>query len=152
MSKSVVLTICEEYGITAEEFFGPRRDWRLTHARRVAIERLVEAGLNGKGIAAAIRRNYSTVQYWLHPEYREQRSAYAAKYHAAHPVPRTRKLTQEKCRILVEAYVSGGINAAKPIAIQYGINPQTVSRYTRLAGIKGKPGRPKRIILNEIHA
>ena len=82
MTKSIVLTVCEECGITAEDFFGPNRDKRLTNARRIAVERLHEAGFSYKSAARLIRRNYSTVQYWLKPEYREHRVKYYAKYWA----------------------------------------------------------------------
>ncbi len=83
MTKSIVLTVCEELGVTAEEFFGRERSPRMTNARRVAVERLHEAGFSYKASARLIRRNYSTVQYWLHPKYREHRVNYYRDRRAA---------------------------------------------------------------------
>lgn len=152
MNKSIVLTVCEDLGITPEEFFGPQRQKRLTHARCLAISRMLEAGFSLAGIAAAIRRNYSTVQYWVHASYREKRVEYFAKYHAAHPIPRLRKLQQDKRKHLVEVYIAHGFEAAKPIAASYGINPATISHYARAIGFKGKSGRPRRLALAEARA
>lgn len=76
MTKSIVLTVCEELGVTADEFFGRERSKRITNARRMAVERLHDAGFSYKAAARLIRRNYSTVQYWLHPDYREHRVNY----------------------------------------------------------------------------
>lgn len=144
MNKSIVLTVCEELNITPEDFFGPGRVKRLTHARRVAIQRLHDVGMSYASIASCIRRNYSSVQYWMHAEYREKRSRYFAEYHAKHPVPHVRKLAQEKRKHLLDIYLNQGVEAAKPIALSYGINPATISHYARAIGIKGKPGRPRR--------
>lgn len=139
MNKSIVLTVCEELNVTPENFFGPRRKKQLTHARRVAIQRLHDAGFSYMAVARLIRRNYSTVQYWIHADYREQRSRYAAEYHAK---PRARKLAQEQRQHVLEIYQSQGMQAAKPIAISYGMNPALISHYARKIGIKGRPGRP----------
>ncbi len=76
MSESIVLTVCRELRVHQNEFFGPGSDRRLTKARRIAIKKLQEAEFNNKAIARLIRRNYSTVQYWLHPEYRKRRTVY----------------------------------------------------------------------------
>lgn len=50
-------------------------------------------------------------------------------------------LTFDQKRYLLHIYLTQGFNAAKPIAIQYGINPRTISNYSRAAGHKGKRGR-----------
>jgi IS30 family transposase len=83
MTKSIVLEVCAELDIPPHEFFGPMRDRRLTNSRRVAVERLHEAGFSYKAAARLIKRNYSTVQYWLKPEYRASRVEYYRRYHAA---------------------------------------------------------------------
>jgi hypothetical protein len=149
MSKSIVLTVCEEMGITPEEFFGPRKLKHLTHARREAIDRMMAAGFSMTGVAAAIRRNYSSVQYWVYHDYRKRRSDYFREYHAKHPIPHVRKLRADKRKHLLEVYLDHGLAAAKPVAIAYGINPATISHYARAIGIKGKPGRPRRVIHKE---
>jgi hypothetical protein len=75
MNESIVLTVCRECGVTAEDFFGPLRDRHLTNARRIAVERLLAAGFSFRACSRLIRRNYSTVQYWVKPAYREHRKA-----------------------------------------------------------------------------
>jgi hypothetical protein len=76
MSGSIVLEVCRECKVHPAEFFGPGRDRRLSNARRLAIQKLKEAEFNNAAIARLMRRNYSTIQYWLHPEYRERRTGY----------------------------------------------------------------------------
>jgi hypothetical protein len=51
------------------------------------------------------------------------------------------KLPFEKRRYLLHVYLTQGYTAAKPIAIEYGINPKTISTYARAAGHKGRRGR-----------
>lgn len=76
MTESIVLTVCRELKIHPTEFFGNKRERRLSAARRIAIERLKAAGFNNAAVARLMKRNYSTIQYWLHPEYRERRVGY----------------------------------------------------------------------------
>ena len=83
MTKSIVLEVCRELEIEPSDFFGNRRKGQFSVARRLAIERLKEAGLNARGIASAMKRNYSSVQYWLHPEYRIRRLHYFKQLHAS---------------------------------------------------------------------
>jgi hypothetical protein len=83
MTKSIVLEVCRELGIQPSDFFGNKRKGQLSVARRLAIERLKEAGLNNRGIASAMKLNYSTIQYWLHPEYRERRTHYFRQLRAS---------------------------------------------------------------------
>jgi hypothetical protein len=83
MTQSIVLNVCQQLRIHPAEFFGNGRDRRLSKARRVAIKKLKEAGFNNKAIARLIRRNYSTVQYWTHLEYRERRRSYYRNLRAA---------------------------------------------------------------------
>jgi hypothetical protein len=51
-------------------------------------------------------------------------------------------LTREKRQRLLHVYLSEGFSAAKPLALHYGINPRSLSKYSRAAGIPGKRGRP----------
>jgi chromosomal replication initiation ATPase DnaA len=87
MSDSIVLQVCRELKIHPDEFFGPKRDRRLTRARRIAIKRLIAAGFNMAGAARMIRRNYSTVRYWMNPKLRaahnERSRNYWKTYHEA---------------------------------------------------------------------
>lgn len=140
---SIVLTVCEECGVTAKEFFGPGRRKKLTDARRIAIDRLRAQELSYRVIGRLIRRNYKTVKYWLSPSYRAYRAGYMARYHKVHPKIRHKWLSDEQKRHLLSVYLTEGFCAAKPIAIQYGVNPRQMSRYARAAGIKGFTGRPR---------
>ena len=47
----------------------------------------------------------------------------------------------EQRRYLLHVYLTQGYTSAKPIAIQYGILPRSISRYARAIGVKGKQGR-----------
>jgi transposase len=83
MTKSIVLEVCREMKIRPADFFGNKRKGRPSTARRIAIERLKEAGFSNAGIARMVKRNYSTIQYWLHPEYRERRVGYFKQLRAS---------------------------------------------------------------------
>lgn len=80
MTESIVVQVCRELKIRPDEFFGNGRDRRLTRARRIAIKRLIAAGFSMAGAARMIRRNYSTVRYWVHPKLREAHNEYARNY------------------------------------------------------------------------
>lgn len=82
-TKSIVLEVCHEYKIQPDEFFGNGRDRRLSNARRIAIMRLKQAGFSNAGVARLMRRSYSTIQYWLFPEYRARRTEYFRRLHAS---------------------------------------------------------------------
>lgn len=73
MTQSIVLTVCREHRVRPDEFFSRRTDRKFVRCRVEAIKRLREAGFSQAGIARMVRREYSTVRYWLHPEYRERR-------------------------------------------------------------------------------
>lgn len=82
MTQSIVLQVCKEMGVEPADFFGRRRDQRLVSARRLAIDRLVAAGFSMRGVSRMMRRNYSTVQYWMRPALREKRRETARNYWA----------------------------------------------------------------------
>jgi hypothetical protein len=151
--KSVVLTVCEEMGVSSAEFFGPGRSRRLTKARLVAIERLREAGFSVRATARLIKRNYATVMYWIRPEYRVQRAKYAAKYHAAHPKTYQKKSnrvysTPEQRAEIVRLYTTQGPPAARAFAESCGLSPRYITRFVRAAGFKCKIGKPKGHVSN----
>lgn len=80
MSESIVVQVCRELKIHPNEFFGPKRDRRLTRARRIAIKRLLAAGFSMAGAARMIRRNYSTVRYWENPKLRAAHNERSRNY------------------------------------------------------------------------
>lgn len=81
MTQSIVLQVCAEREIDPVEFFGPRRNARLVKARRIAIERFKEAGFTMAGTARMMRRNCTTIRYWLRPKERKRHNDYARAYH-----------------------------------------------------------------------
>lgn len=80
MTESIVLQVCRELKIHPYEFFGSGRDRRLTRARRIAIKRLIAAGFSMAGAARMIRRNYSTVRYWMRPKLKAKHNEYSRNY------------------------------------------------------------------------
>lgn len=50
-------------------------------------------------------------------------------------------ITAAQKRHLLDVYQTQGYQAAKPLAIQYGVSPREISKYTRAMGVKGKRGR-----------
>lgn len=73
MSASIVLAICSEHDIAPADFFSGGTGRHLVQARVAAIHRLRDAGFNQAAVARLIRREYSVVRYWLHPEYRARK-------------------------------------------------------------------------------
>ena len=83
MTESIVLGICKKYRVKPADFFDPlKRTRKMGQVRRAAIEALLAAGFSGAGAARMTRLNYSTIQYWTHPEYREKRSRYFKRFNA----------------------------------------------------------------------
>lgn len=82
MTESIVVAACERYRVKPEDLFAGKRGKKLTKARVLAIAKLREAGFSGKGIARMLRCNYSTIQYWTHASYRQQRSMYYRRLNA----------------------------------------------------------------------
>jgi hypothetical protein len=79
-TESIVLRVCRERLIKPADFFGPGRDKRLTDARREAIQLLRDAGFNMKAISRLMRRNYSTIRFWVHPHIRASHNDRSRKY------------------------------------------------------------------------
>lgn len=85
IGRAIIEDVMRHYKIQPSVFFGNRRGvHRVTKARRIAIGRLKDAGFNSAAIARLMKRNYSTIQYWLHPEYRERRTHYCRQLRASH--------------------------------------------------------------------
>lgn len=73
MTKSIVLTVCEQHQISPAAFFGKGRTQKLSHARRDAIVALSAAEFGTQAIARLIKRDTSTVIYWLNQTSRDRR-------------------------------------------------------------------------------
>lgn len=86
MTKSIVIQVCQAYEIQPTEFFDPRkRERRLVRARLHAIIRLRDAGFSMAGIARAMRRDYSTIRYWMRPQMRSYKRREAIAHRHKYP-------------------------------------------------------------------
>jgi hypothetical protein len=78
----IVKAVLCELAVTREDFFGRRRAASLTAARIVAAERLSAAGYEPGQIAHLIKRDRTSVLYYLRPAMRERRVVYYAERYA----------------------------------------------------------------------
>ena len=80
MNRSIVLNVCEQHQVSPADFFGKGRTKKLSEARRAAIEALAEAGFGTHATARLVKRDTSTVIYWLKQSARDRRKAYLREY------------------------------------------------------------------------
>lgn len=73
MTRSIVLTVCEQHQVSPAAFFGKGRTQKLSQARRDAIGALSDAGFGTHAISRLVKRNASTVIYWLNQTSRDRR-------------------------------------------------------------------------------
>ncbi len=81
--RAIIRDVMQSRRIGVKDFFGASRMTHLVNARRIAIMRLKKAGFNDAAIARLMKRNYSTVRYWLRPDYRQRSMAYSNAYWTA---------------------------------------------------------------------
>jgi hypothetical protein len=81
-SPSIVLTVCEQHQVSPADFFGKGRTKKLSEARRAAIEALADAGFGTHATARLVKRDTSTVIYWLKQSARDRRRNYIRNYSA----------------------------------------------------------------------
>jgi hypothetical protein len=77
-AKAIIKDLLSQRGISEAEFFGDSLHANVTNARRAVILALNEAGLDNRAIADAVKRDMTTVRYWLNPASRERRIKYKA--------------------------------------------------------------------------
>lgn len=82
MNPSIVLSVCEQHQVSPAAFFGKGRTKKLSEARRAAIEALASAGFGTHATARLIKRDTSTVIYWLNQSSRDRRRNYIRHYSA----------------------------------------------------------------------
>lgn len=83
MANARIAEICFQHMVTPEEFFGPLRSRHLVAARKAAIDVLREAGLSLNACARLIKRDKSTVYYWVHPRIRDRKREHMRKRRCA---------------------------------------------------------------------
>lgn len=78
---TTIEAVCRLHLVTREEFFGPRTTKRIVAARKMAIDAMRAKGLSVEAIARVMKRNRSTIQYWVYPGVHQRRiQKYLARY------------------------------------------------------------------------
>jgi hypothetical protein len=78
---AIVRAVMAERRLGKEDFFHSKFPEHVK-ARRIAIKRLHEAGLNKSEIGRAVQRTQCTIRYWLSKEVRERkRQARIKRWH-----------------------------------------------------------------------
>jgi hypothetical protein len=76
-AQGIVASVMAKHMIGAKDFYGVSQVVHLVKARRAAIMQLSAAGFKVPMIAKVMRRDRSTVRYWLRPDCRSRRVNYA---------------------------------------------------------------------------
>lgn len=77
-AKAIIKGLLVDRGVSDADFYGDSLHANVTNARRSVILALKEAGLDNRAIANAVKRDITTVRYWLNPASRERRIKYKA--------------------------------------------------------------------------
>lgn len=82
MVHPIIKAVMREHLVGAQDFFGGCRIRRFTLARRAAAVRLSQTGLSRGVIARLMRREKTTIAYYINKEWRTKRkAAFSAYYH-----------------------------------------------------------------------
>lgn len=73
LGRKIIKAVLLEHGVTAEAFFSKRRHDRLVEARVDAAQRLERKGYTVARISRLLKREYSVVAGYLHPDWRARR-------------------------------------------------------------------------------
>lgn len=78
--REIIKEVMEKRRVGPKDFFGTNRMPHVLRARAAAIKQMREAGMSQAAIGRIMKRSYSTIQYWVHPEYRQRHRAYCLTY------------------------------------------------------------------------
>ena len=78
--RAILKEVMDRRGVGPKDFFGAGRMKHIVLARRTAIKVLKAEGFSSAAIARLMKRNVSTVDYWIKPEYRARSMAYCLNY------------------------------------------------------------------------
>lgn len=139
MTGSIVLDICARHKVSADDFFGSRKSFKLVKARSAAVEAFRTAGFSWTSIAAVMKRDRSTVYYWGRPDYRERRMTKCRERmrekRTSDTPPMTRKMLEtyniERVRGFVEENPGCMIKA---IYHSLDLHPRTVVKALKIIG------------------
>lgn len=87
--QEIIAAVMTQHRVGPKDFFGVGQAAHLVDARRAAIIRLKRAGWKVPMIAQVMRRDRSTVRYWLRPDYQARRVNYASQRRATLRTPAT---------------------------------------------------------------
>lgn len=81
MTHPIIKDVLRDHGLKEEEFFGRCRKPFLVAARKSAAIRMHRAGLSRGIIARLVRREKSTIVYYIDKEHRAKRRAKLLAYY-----------------------------------------------------------------------
>jgi hypothetical protein len=127
--KAIIKDVMREHGVTADEFFGRSHKRQIVQVRVEAIQRMSDAGLKVCMIARLVRKNHTTVGYWLRPERRAFRKAYhSRRWIERRPAPSGvipgQKVTPEQRVALRDLYLAGKIDEVLKMQADLGVSKE----------------------------
>jgi hypothetical protein len=128
--KAIIKAILREHHVSADDFFGSGHARFVVYARVDAIQRMNDLGMNGHAIARIMKRNHSTIFYWLRPEYRARRKKYYQDHWIQNRPPARRrqaKVTPEQRAELLALFAAGNLDEVGRIQTALDVKPS----YTR---------------------
>jgi predicted transcriptional regulator len=87
LRKDIIRAVMIEHEVDEDEFFGLGRAAVLTDARRDAAIRLKKAGFSQQRIASILKRNHSTIDYYLYGKSKESKQRTANQHHILKSLP-----------------------------------------------------------------
>lgn len=125
--KAIIKGVLLDRDITADEFFGRGAQREIFRARVEAIQRMSAAGMTNAAIARLVKRDHTTVSYWLRAERRAHRKAYhARRWIERRPppslVPSGQKVTPEQRVVLRNLYLAGKIDEVLKMQAELGVS------------------------------
>lgn len=80
--QAIIEAVMAKHRVGPKDFFGAGWPAHVVAARKAAALRLHAAGFRVPAIARVMRRDRSSVRYWLRPDYRAHRLNYKARRRA----------------------------------------------------------------------
>lgn len=125
--KAIIKDVLLDRDLTADEFFGRSAVREIVRARVEAIQRMNAAGMTNAAIARLMRRDHTTISYWLRADRRAFRKAYhAQRWIERRPppslVPPGQKVTPEQRVVLRGLYLAGKIDDVLKMQAELGVS------------------------------
>jgi len=140
--KAIIKGVLLDRDITADEFFGRGAEREIVRARVEAIQRMSAAGMTNAAIARLVKRDHTTVGYWLRPERRAHRKAYhARRWIERRPPPSGmtwQKVNPEQRVVLRDLYLAGKTDQVLKMQAELGVSKD----YARKIGSRRHKEKP----------